>query len=116
MAYRIYAETNEGSYRPAYDDLNKHRDLGWSAKVVAGRLFLDSDGDGAIRWVHLTASKPVTRDELVEGLLWQFRQQCRCEQAEMVIRPEPRKIVYRAARVAWAKQYDQLMREMEGGK
>lgn len=79
MAYRIYAETNEGSYRPAYGHLNKHSDLGWSAKVVAGRLFLDSDGDGAIRWVYITTSKPVTRDELVEGLMWQFRQQCRCE-------------------------------------
>ena len=36
-------------------------------------------------------------------------------QAEMIIRPEPKKIVYRTARVAWAKQYDQLMKEMANG-
>lgn len=34
-------------------------------------------------------------------------------QAEIVIRPEPRKIVYRAARAAWAKQYDQLMKRFD---
>lgn len=38
------------------------------------------------------------------------------KQAEIVIRPEPGKIVYRAARVAWDKQYDQLMKEIKGGK
>ena len=36
-------------------------------------------------------------------------------QAEMIIRPEPKKIVYRTARAAWAKQYDQLMKEKANG-
>ena len=29
----------------------------------------------------------------------------------MIIRPTPRTIVYHTARVAWAKQYDQMMKE-----
>lgn len=38
------------------------------------------------------------------------------KQAEIVIRPEPGKIVYRAARVAWAEQFDQLMRKFDHAK
>lgn len=37
------------------------------------------------------------------------------KQAEIVIRPEPGKIVYRTARVAWAEQFDQLIKEFDHG-
>lgn len=43
MAYRIAATLSEGPYRAAYDHLNEHHDLGWTAKVVLGG-FISSDG------------------------------------------------------------------------
>ena len=81
MTYRLTAQTNKGSYRPAYY-LNEHRDLGWSAKVVAGKFRLSpsgDNGDSGERWLYITTSKPVTEVELIRGILWQLWQQCTCE-------------------------------------
>lgn len=79
MAYRLTAQTNEGGYRPAYYHLNEHHDLGWSAKVVAGKFHLDEDEDSGERWLYITTSRPVSELELIRGVLWQLRQQCTCE-------------------------------------
>lgn len=67
MAYRLTAQTNKGSYRPAYYHLNEHRDLGWSAKVVAGKFRLSpsgDNGDSGERWLYGV----VTVD--ASGVLW----------------------------------------------
>lgn len=79
MAYRLTAQTNKGSYRPAYYHLNEHHDLGWSAKVVAGKFHIDGDGASGERWLYITTSRPVTESELIRGILWQLHQQCACE-------------------------------------
>ena len=79
MAYRLTAQTNKGSYRPAYYHLNEHHDLGWSAKVVAGKFHIDGDGARGVRWLYITTSRPVTESELIRGILWQLHQQCACE-------------------------------------
>lgn len=78
MAYHILAETNVGGYRPAYDHLNEHETLDFTVKVVPGRFREDYDGNGE-RWVYLTASRPITRGELTEAVLWKFNRECRCE-------------------------------------
>lgn len=82
MAHRLTAQTNKGSYRPAYYHLNEHHNLGWSAKIVAGKFRLSpsgDNGDSGERWLYITTSRPVTEPELIRGILWQLHQQCSCE-------------------------------------
>ena len=79
MAYHLMAQTNKGNYRPAYYHLNEHHDLGWSAKVVAGKFRPDEGGGSGERWLYITTSRPVTESELIRGVLWQMWKQCACE-------------------------------------
>ena len=65
MAYRLTAQTNKGSYRPAYYHLNEHHDLGWSAQVVAGKFHIDGIG-GAPTWREWSAAKAPNRDLAVQ--------------------------------------------------
>ena len=79
MAFCLIAQTNKGNYRPAYYHLNEHQDLGWSAKVVAGKFRPSEGGDSGDRWLYITTSRPVTEPELIRGVLWQLWKQCTCE-------------------------------------
>lgn len=77
MAHKLIAKTNDGPYRPAWDHLNDHEDLGFTARAVVG--LARGDDERVERWVYLRTSRPVTRREMFKGILWQFDRECQCE-------------------------------------
>jgi hypothetical protein len=74
-------------YRAAYDHLNERQYLGWSFREVSnGKQYWDVSGRtgeveydaGYTRFLRLTASRPVTRQEM-EDTLYVYRRECACE-------------------------------------
>ena len=74
-------------YRASYEHLNDHQYLGWSFREVSnGKQYWDVSSQsgeveydaGYTRFLRLTASRPVTRQEM-EDTLYVYRRECACE-------------------------------------
>lgn len=86
MARLMYAyRRTSNRYAPGWAHLDGEEYMGFSIKVVYGKAQWDTDKNGFTpydagfkRWVYLTASKPVTRDEMLDTL-HKFNKGCRCE-------------------------------------
>lgn len=65
-------------YNAAWAHLDEEESLDFSMEVFYGKTRYDSDGERKKVVAHVTVSRPITREELVQSLHY-FTTQCRCE-------------------------------------
>lgn len=79
MSIKIEAQRSQGSYDLAWDHLNEHLPLGFTAKVVAGKTHYDDLGERGEQWIYITTSRPATLREISDFAISTFSRHCRCE-------------------------------------